>query len=130
VDLSAHALERAGGAQVIIELGESGEDGFEKLALWICINGFRDRNDLYLLLEQDRLYVEVIADIACQSVNFPYEKTRDTIPAISAELAELHEFQELRTVGKFGGLSLLDKHFEHFDLIAVRLFPARQFLRL
>jgi hypothetical protein len=127
LDFSAHPLNRASGAEIVIKLGKSGENRFEKFAFRILINRFGDGHNPDILLQEARLDIEVVSHIPREPIDLPDEKCSHTVLLVTAEL---HEFQELRAISKLGRFSLFDEYLTYVDTATSGIFPTGKFLRL
>jgi hypothetical protein len=124
--LTAHSLDGAGRAYVVVELRESRKDRLEEPALRLSINRLRHRHHLDAVFHQRGFYIEVIAYVARETIHLPDEQL---LNSVFADLAIGKHLDQLRAVREFRGLAAIYEHLHNFKVISVRIIPARDFLR-
>ena len=89
LDLPAHALDGTQAPNVIVELGEAGQDGLHELAFGVGVDRLRDRDDLDVVLAEHRLEVEVIRNIPGEAINLPDQEHLNLPLALAAVVNQL-----------------------------------------
>ncbi|MDO8496159.1 MAG: hypothetical protein Q7S43_01760 [bacterium] len=113
-----HSLDAAKGSDIVIELGEAGQNRLKKFAVRIGLNGLGDRGDLHSELLQSRLDHVVILDVPGKPVDLPDKKDLN-VPALVFAVGQ--KFEQLSTVGELGRFAFLDERLGDGEIVSIRM---------
>jgi hypothetical protein len=97
----AHALNSPNCPDVVVELGEPGQDGFHELPVWVGLDRFRHGNNLDTKFAKGGLDRVVVLDVPCEPVDLPDQQGFNFAALVFAVTQELEELRSIRELGRF-----------------------------